>query len=126
MIHYLALAYVFLVYPSKIFAFLCVAASNLALKQLCGWAHRKYNMPQMLRPYSRKSGMPSGHCQVFCSVAMFVALREEMNFQFKLALLALALLVCEERVYSEKHTRMQVGVGACLGILCGTCVHVFT
>ena len=135
MIHYIALLIslydVRLSIPTYLSAFV-----NLLLKKTSALLIELY--PELVhvlgrplaRPLARPStgeageaGMPSGHCQVYWTFIMSVMLNYKLGVLLKVMFCVLGMMLGRERVDSQKHTALQVGVGSALGVACALYIH---
>lgn len=63
-------------------------------------------------------GMPSGHAQdcLYSTAFIYAALKNKTYLQWYLFA---SLLICFQRIYSNKHTLTQVICGSIIGMICG-------
>ena len=103
-----------------IFAKICIIAlTNFGLKDLAGQIIPKLTQSEFIlvklvyRPGTTKSGLPSGHCMMVFSIIPLL-----MNIYQKYVInmiLLYGIFIGYDRVRKEKHTYLQVILGALVG-----------
>ena len=113
------------IYPHFIFNQLCkVAITNIMFKNwifpvLAQHTNIENVIGSVKRPGSNKGGMPSGHCQVYWTVVIYLN-KHNKNIPFQLTSFIIGMLLIHNRIYLEKkHTMNQVLIGSIIGCLTG-------